>query len=438
MSSAVTCETACVPAERGGSPRASVLVQRQLPPRISSRRLSMSGGSRIAAIALVSAATLAMAGTIEPQDRKPAVPAAEQGTETKQSTTGPFPWVKGDHICIIGNTLAERMQQDGWLETFLYARNPQLDFTIRNLGFSGDEINLRLRSQDFGTPDEWLAGDAPIPKPELVADRSVVLSNRFEKTNTKADVILAFFGYNESFGGEAGLPRFKDDLGRWIKHTLAQKYNGRTAPRLVVFSPIAFEDHKSPNLPKGLDINKNLERYTDAMSEVAKAAGVLFVDLYRPTWQAFRVAKKPLTINGIHLTENGNRKLAEIIDAALHPRRGPYFLPPDPILAALRPAVRDKAFHWYQRYRVTDGYSTYGGRAWLKFVGGQTNYEVVQKELEALDTMTANRDRVIWDVARGKEAKPDDSNLPGFVPVTTNKPGKGPDGTHLFLSGEDA
>ena len=50
------------------------------------------------------------------------------------------------------------------------------------------------------------------------------------------------------------------------------------------------------------------------------------------------------------------------------------------VVAAGRPAVRDKAFHWYQRYRVTDGYSTYGGRAWLKFVGGQTNYEVIQRE----------------------------------------------------------
>ncbi len=82
----------------------------------------------------------------------------------------------------------------------------------------------------------------------------------------------------------------------------------------------------------------------------------------------------------------------------------------------------------------TDGYSTYGGRAWLKFVGGQTNYEVVQRELEILDVMTANRDKVIWAVAQGKDAKPDDSNLPPFVPVTTNKPGTGPNGTHLFLS----
>src|SRR5437016_3766766 len=25
----------------------------------------------------------------------------------------------GDHICIIGNTLADRMQHDGWLETYI-------------------------------------------------------------------------------------------------------------------------------------------------------------------------------------------------------------------------------------------------------------------------------------------------------------------------------
>ena len=32
---------------------------------------------------------------------------------------------KGDHICLIGNTLADRMQHDGWLETYLYSRFPQ-------------------------------------------------------------------------------------------------------------------------------------------------------------------------------------------------------------------------------------------------------------------------------------------------------------------------
>jgi putative heme-binding domain-containing protein len=362
-----------------------------------------------------------------------------------QAAPAPFKLEKGDHICIIGNTLADRMQHDGWLETFLHARFPQHNLTIRNLGYSGDEITLRLRSQDFGTPDQWLAGNAPIPNPGAIADKSVVQQNRFENTNTKADVIFAFFGYNESWGGKPGLAKFKQDLEAWIKHTLSQKYNGKTAPRLVLFSPIAFEDHKSPNLPTGAaadQINKNLELYTKAMGEVAAANDVHFVNLFEPTrfhYMAAELKKHPrLTINGVHLNEAGNRKLAELIDQQLFPVKGEYAPPDENLMAKIRPAVQDKNFHWFQRYRVTDGYSTYGGRAWLKFVKGQTNYEVIQRELDILDLMTRNRDKVIWAVANGNEAKPDDSNLPPFVPVTTNKPGSLPGGKHLFLSGEEA
>ena len=36
--------------------------------------------------------------------------------------------------------------------------------------------------------------------------------NRFEKVNTKADVIFAFFGFNESFAGPKGLEKFRGDL----------------------------------------------------------------------------------------------------------------------------------------------------------------------------------------------------------------------------------
>lgn len=376
--------------------------------------------------------------------KPPTSPAQTPAPETvpvAADNPAPFELRKGDHICIIGNTLADRMQHDGWVETFLHARNPDLDLTIRNLGYSGDELTVRLRSQDFGTPDQWLSAKAPVPNPGAIADKSVVNPNRFEKAGTNADVIFAFFGYNESWAGEAGLPKFKSDLEAFVKHTLSQKYNGKSAPRLVLFSPIAFEDHKSPNLPTGAAveaINKNLELYTKAMGEVAKATGAHFVDLFGPTKAAYTAAKKPLTINGVHLNEDGNRALAAIIDGRLFPAAGKYAPPDAKLLEKLRPVVQDKAFHWYQRYRVTDGYSIYGGRAWLKFVGGQTNYEVVQKELEALDRMTGNRDAVIWETAKGRTVKADDINVPKPVPVTTNKPGKGPNGTHLFLSGEDA
>src|ERR1700736_4198545 len=113
---------------------------------------------------------------------------------------------QGDHICLIGNTLADRMQHDGWLEALLHTRFSNLQLVLRDLGFSGDELTLRLRSAMFGSPDEWL-------------------------TKEKADVVFAFFGYNESFAGQAGIDKFKKDLNEFIQHTVAQRYNGRSAPR---------------------------------------------------------------------------------------------------------------------------------------------------------------------------------------------------------------
>src|SRR3954463_4939091 len=97
-----------------------------------------------------------------------------------------FPLNPGDHICIIGNTLADRMQHDGWLETMLHARFPNHKLVIRNLGFSGDEVagftsrpdaNSRLRSQALATAAQWLAGSAPFPEPNKLVTRHGVRDN---------------------------------------------------------------------------------------------------------------------------------------------------------------------------------------------------------------------------------------------------------------------
>ncbi len=316
----------------------------------------------------------------------------------------------GDHISIIGNTLADRMQHDGWLETGLHARFPTHKLVIRNLGFSGDELTVRLRSADFGSPDRWL-------------------------TRTKADVVFAFFGYNESFAGKDGLEAFKKDLDAFVKHTLAQKYNGVSAPRLVLFSPIAIESPRGRDLPDDSATNERLKLYTAAMADVAKAAGVAIVDLLGPTSSLYKKAPEPLTINGVHLTSDGNRHLADVILGEIAPgSKGAN----ETNLGKLREAVLDKNFYWFNRYRTVDGYSIYGGRADLRFTDGQTNRVVAQREMEVLDVMTANRDQRIWAVAQGNDLVVDDSNTPPFIPVKTNKPGRGPHGEHLFLTGEEA
>ena len=211
-----------------------------------------------------------------------------------------------DHISIIGNTLAERMQYDGWLETMLQARFPKHELVVRNLGFSGDEVSTRPRSKNFGTPDEWLSGLAqPIGGYE---------DNRLAGTNTKADVVFAFFGYNESFAGQAGLDAFKKELTAWIAHTLAQKYNGKSAPRVVLFSPLAHEDLGNPDLPDGKENNQRLALYTKAMADAARAGNITFVDLYTPSARLYAENKAPLTIQGIHLNPEGNRQIAQVID----------------------------------------------------------------------------------------------------------------------------
>ena len=142
---------------------------------------------------------------------------------------------EGDHICIIGGGVADSMQHTGWLEVYLQSRFPQHRLVIRNLAVDGDEIDpaKRLRSEDFGTPDQWLAGSAPIPKPGDLKTKEFVRENRFKLVGTKADVIFAFFGSNEAHAGPAGLDAFAQQADAFIKHTRAQKYNGdRKSTRL--------------------------------------------------------------------------------------------------------------------------------------------------------------------------------------------------------------
>jgi putative heme-binding domain-containing protein len=329
---------------------------------------------------------------------------------SRAAAAEPFDLKPNDRIGIIGNTLADRMQHDAWLEAYLQTRFPKYNLVVRDLGFSGDELTLRLRSANFGTPDEWLK-------------------------RIQADVVFAFFGYNESFAGEGGIDKFKKDLEEFINHTRKQQYNGKSAPRLVLFSPIAHENHKSPDLPDGIENNKRIAMYTAAMEQVAKANDVAFVNLYQPTQALYAKAARALTINGIHLTSKGNELVAKEIDSSLF---GGEMDRETAKLEKVRQAAQNKNFHWFNRYRTTDGYSIFGGRADLKFVDGQTNRVVAQREMEILDVMTANRDKIVWGAANGEDIKISDGNTPEFIPVVTNKRGTGPNGEHLLLSGEEA
>jgi len=239
------------------------------------------------------------------------------------------------------------------------------------------------------------------------------------------------FGYNESWAGKEGLEKFEADLAFYVDHLLAEKFDGSQPPRVILCSPTAFEP--GAKRPEANPVNERLALYSAAIGKVAAAKKVKFVDLFTPTLAAFS-RDSGSTINGVHLTEKGYGQVEKVLVASLVGGRGI----PQENARATRQAVADKDWYWFQRYRVTDGYSIFGGRADLKFVGGQTNRVVMARELEILEVMTANRDKVIHKVASGENAKVDDSNTPDFIPVVTNKPGPLEGGKHLFLSGEKA
>ena len=257
--------------------------------------------------------------------------------------------------------------------------------------------------------------------------------------HVKADVVFAFFGYNESFEGVGKADDYRRKLVDFVRKTRGSKANRTTFPRIVLFSPIAHEDTHSPNVPDGKTHNVQLEAYTKATEAAAKEAGVAYVDLFHPSLELFKAAKAPLTINGAHLSDEGNRQLAEVIATALMSRK----VGSTPAMEPLREAVVDKSMIWHNRYRASDGNDIWGSRAKLSFVNKQTNADVLQHELLMLDVMTANRDKHIWSRARGQDTPVDDSNVPKPVPVISNVGGDGKganamkDGVLHYISGEE-
>ena len=64
------------------------------------------------------------------------------------------------------------------------------------------------------------------------------------------DVVLAFFGFNESFRGEGGLPQFESDLAHFVKSIQEAKPGGKVR-QVVLVSPIAHENLGRRELPDG-------------------------------------------------------------------------------------------------------------------------------------------------------------------------------------------
>jgi len=313
----------------------------------------------------------------------------------------------GDKIVVLGNTFAERMQAFNHWETLLYSRFPREKLVVRNLGFSGDTITVRMRSLDFQDHGHTLIDHQP-------------------------NVIIACFGFNESFAGPQGLPAFERDLKQFLADLKELKYpsqnypNGREVPNLqdktgeikqvpaiVLVSPIANEDLPARNIFAAQWNNKNIELYSAAMKKVANEADVQFVDLYPGSKKLLDDPATDFTINGCHLNDAGDAAVAQLLDQELF---GTATTPSGDLAERIHKEVEEKNKQVYYDYRSVNGYYIYGGR---KNPFGVVNFPA---EFAKLRKMAEVRDQRIWKAAQGESlpAQIDDSKTGEFVKIETN------------------
>lgn len=287
-------------------------------------------------------------------------------------TLNPAP---NSHIVFIGNTFAERLQYFNYFETFLYKSFPERNLTVRNLGWSADEINLQPRPLNFGTLDEHLK-------------------------EQKADIIFACYGLNEAFDGPDSLETFKQQLSAYLQHLQQQRYDGSRIPEIILVSPIAHEK-MGGFLPNPSQHNENLKLYTKGMAEVAKELKIPFIDLYDTTKKLMGDNSDPLTINGIHLNDKGYRAVSEIMARTLGMPVASWVQGPE--LANLKRVIDEKNKQFFYKYRAVNGEYIYGRRKepWVQPVGGPISYP---SEFKKLDRMILQLDTVVWAESTADEA----------------------------------
>lgn len=350
-------------------------------------------------------------------------------------TPTPLMLQHGDHIILVGNNLGSRMMDYGYFETEMQLRYPDSLLYIRNMCDGGNTPGFRPHS---GRPSPWAfpGADTLQSDTDLLNDPNT--SGHWETPDEwlarhKADVIVAFFGYVESFRGEEGLQRYREELDAFIKYTRQQHYNDATPPRLAIVSPIAFEDRSDDyDLPDGRDENKRLAMYTKAMAEVAHQNDVLFVDMYRPFNRLYDRNDSALTIDGFQLNDAGYREFSVLLADALF---GKVSEINEDHRQLVHDAVMEKNWLWFQDFKHPNGVQAFG-RRYDPF--GPDNYPA---EFTKIREMTAIRDQAIWKANQGVRMNLDSADatttmLPevetNYLPSNTNAP------LPRYLYGEDA
>ena len=293
---------------------------------------------------------------------------------------GKFTLEAKETIVFTGQTNLVRDSKSGELESMLASAFAAKEPSFRSMAWEGDTVYEQWRDLNFGA---W--------KAQLDA--------------VNASIVVAQFGQVESFDGVAKLPQFASAY-----HRLIDQFASRT-PRLVLISPMPFEKPVASHAPDLTQRNADVKAYANAVRDIAKQRGAVFVDLFTPLSK--RDASAPrLTDNGLHLNETGLREVAKIVAQQL----GASISEADD-LSSLRTAIVEKNRLFFDTWRPANWSFVYGDRITQKFGKASEIAPTLKESFEARRPMVEKLDVNIQAIARGDKVAPIVSSPP--EPVKT-------------------
>ncbi len=193
-----------------------------------------------------------------------------------------------DRIVLLGNTFIERENNYPMIELSLRLAFPDLDFSVRNLGWSGDNVWGESRAY-FGTVEQGYAH---------------ILE--YVKLNDPTLLIVSY-GQNAAFAGEAGLDVF---LKKYA--SLLDDLQSRNR-RIVVLGPTPAEA-VILSQQEAEEINRNRKIYSDAIESLCASKQIAFVEMLERMQQLKKkLHLAQLTTNGVHFNQLGYAVAGEAI-----------------------------------------------------------------------------------------------------------------------------
>lgn len=274
-----------------------------------------------------------------------------------------FEFKDGDRVVFLGDTMLEREQQHGYIETVLTASLRGKKVIFRNLAWSADSVLGESRAS-FDPPEKGF---------ERLKEQLQAI---------KPTVAILGYGMAESFQGQTGLGKFKRDINTLLD--AIAEISKPEAVRFLIATPLMHETLPAP-LPNPDAHNAQLRLYTEALREIAGARNARLIDLFKLTEGYYKTApNRALTDNGIHPSASGFREIANFVGRELgisDNRQGAQ-------LEALRETIVKKNELFFHRWRPQNQTYLFGFR---KYEQGQN-----AKEIPMFDPLISEQEEVIF------------------------------------------